>query len=294
MHSEIYKPPLFSVVVPTCNRIDMLQRAIASVRRQTEPDFELIIVDDGTHNADFGWIDELNDHRTKLIRNPTSMGVAYARNIGVAAAVGTYISFLDDDDEYLPSFLSSTYAHLKSTPCDVAMTWCGVKYIDYPQYDEGEKVVRVNDFSTMSRDKVEIIENLLSIGLGFGVTFKSACLRALGGFNPALTTVEDIDLFLRLLVHGYLADVIPGVHVVLHNHRSRRLTDVALHSTRIRECEWLLESYQDLVHDHPHIRTRLIEHISLLREEVVNGDGGTHLRAARRTGWPSMGRWSSK
>ncbi len=269
----------------------MLRRAVASVLAQTEGDFELIVIDDATRDADFGWIGELNDSRVRMIRNAERRGVAYTRNVGLAAASGTYISFLDDDDEYLDSFLSSTHACLKDTPPTVAMSWCGVRYLDYLEDAGGKFVVRENDFSAACHSRAEVIDNLLSIGTGCGVTIKSGCLRVVGGFNSTLTTVEDIDLFLRIILHNYTAAVIPGVHMVVHNHRDPRLTDVTLHQTRIRECEWLLISYQDFLGRQQLISDRLFEHINLLKEELSAGEGRFEVLSHGRAGWPSMGRW---
>jgi glycosyltransferase involved in cell wall biosynthesis len=286
---------IFSIVLPTCDREHMLRRAVASVLRQTLTSFELIVVDDGPGRSDLRWLSELSDQRIRLIRNPRPMGVAAARNVGIEAATGEYVAFLDDDDEYLTLFLNSTYEHLKNTPPDVGMSWCGIQFIDYPPNADDGYTIRETQFSLGPSDN-EMVDNVLSIGAGFGVTLKMECLDEIRGFNPALKTVEDIDLFLRVLVHGYRPIVVPDIHVVVHNHRSPRLTDTTLHSIRVKECRWLLNEYESFIELHPHIRTRLDEHISLLETEM-RGEEAQALSSTpqkvRRKGWPSMGRWLS-
>jgi len=123
------RAPMFSIVLPTYNRPEMLRRAISSVCRQTFPDFELIVVDDGSLMSCCSALPDPRDARIQLIRNPYNMGVAGARNVGIEAARGTYISFLDDDDEYRSSFLSSTCACLKNTPASVGLSWCSVEFL---------------------------------------------------------------------------------------------------------------------------------------------------------------------
>ncbi len=77
----------------------MLERAIASVRRQRCQDFELLVVDDASDVA----VDAvaMDDRRIRVRRNRTSLGVAGARKVGLNAASGACISFLDDDDEFM-------------------------------------------------------------------------------------------------------------------------------------------------------------------------------------------------
>ena len=95
--------PLVSVVIPTRNRAQLLRRALDSVSRQTYLRLEIIVVVDGEDAETSATIEGFCDSRIRAIVNRVSQGGAEARNIGVRAALGSYIAFLDDDDEFLPN-----------------------------------------------------------------------------------------------------------------------------------------------------------------------------------------------
>jgi len=91
---------LISVIIPTCNRSELLIRAVTSVLAQTYQDIEIIVVVDGPENITVGRLQQLDDSRLKVIQTPKRVGGSEARNIGVNVAFGEWIAFLDDDDEW--------------------------------------------------------------------------------------------------------------------------------------------------------------------------------------------------
>ena len=105
---------LVSVIVPTFNRRETIQAAIASVQRQTFSDWELIVVDDGSTD-DTAALIEGSDPRLVLIRQK-NQGVNAARNAGMLRARGQYIAFLDSDDEWLPHHLELSVAFFRAFP----------------------------------------------------------------------------------------------------------------------------------------------------------------------------------
>ncbi len=108
-----------SVVIPSFDSENLLRRALTSVLTQTAQDFEVIVVDDGSQAPPHAII-EL-DARIRLI-SQRNRGVSVARNVGVDAAEGEYIAFLDQDDEWLPHKLESQLAHVQVRPA--ASFWC--------------------------------------------------------------------------------------------------------------------------------------------------------------------------
>ena len=100
--------PLFSIVVPTHDRTDMLAAALASVREQTEHSWQCIVVDDASSTAAV----VPDDPRFMVIRHSTPQGPAAARNAGLAAAIGQFVCFLDDDDVFAPTRLASARPYL--------------------------------------------------------------------------------------------------------------------------------------------------------------------------------------
>ena len=105
---------LVSVIVPTYNRRETIQAAIASVQRQTFSDWELIVVDDGSTDETADLI-EGSDPRLVLIRQK-NQGVNAARNTAMLRARGSYIAFLDSDDEWLPHHLELSVAFFRAFP----------------------------------------------------------------------------------------------------------------------------------------------------------------------------------
>ncbi len=111
--------PFFSVVIPVYNRADVLGIAIGSVLRQTFRDFEIIVVDDGSSDQPSKVIDSIDDARIRFLRQENKGGAA-ARNLGIAAATGRFIAFLDSDDVFLPHHLQTMHDLLDGTTNTVA------------------------------------------------------------------------------------------------------------------------------------------------------------------------------
>ena len=101
-----------SVIMPAYNTEKYIRESIDSVLAQTFTDFELIIVDDGSTDATAAAVQSYTDPRIGLIRQ-SHQGVSVARNTGLDAAKGDYITFLDSADLYSPAFLK-TYSRTSS------------------------------------------------------------------------------------------------------------------------------------------------------------------------------------
>ena len=113
------KKPKISVVIATYNRPQFLQRAIDSVLAQTFKDFELIVIDD---HSDKPPNIKLPDGEDRLVamRLPHNTGYAVKpRNVGIMIARGDYISYLDDDNVYLPNHLEVLYEAITKNQADV-------------------------------------------------------------------------------------------------------------------------------------------------------------------------------
>lgn len=93
---------LFSIVIPTWNRLEKLLRAVDSVVQQTVQEWELIVVEDGSDNQEeiLNRLSLFNDPRIRIIRLDNHHNAAYARNRGIESATGEWIAFLDSDDYF--------------------------------------------------------------------------------------------------------------------------------------------------------------------------------------------------
>lgn len=117
--------PKVSVVIPVHNREKLVGRAIASVLRQTEGDFELLVVDDGSTDGTVARVQAVGDRRLRLIRHPANRGAAAARNTAIRAARGAFVAFLDSDDEWADDKLERQLAALAAAPADVLLCCSG-------------------------------------------------------------------------------------------------------------------------------------------------------------------------
>lgn len=108
---------IFSVVIPLYNKADFIFLTLKSVLEQTELDFEVLIVDDGSSDDGVKIVQTLaeRDLRIRLIRQK-NMGVSVARNTGIAQAQGDWIAFLDADDYWHSGYLKAQAAAIKSFP----------------------------------------------------------------------------------------------------------------------------------------------------------------------------------
>ena len=181
--------PLVSVIIPTYNRAGLVRLAVASVKAQTFRDFEIVVVDDG--GADGTYEALAADRELRVLRHPHRQGVAAARNLGVAAARGEWLAFLDSDDLWLPDKLARQMSFLEGRPelliCQTDETWV-------------RRGVRVN--KPAAHRKVAGWIFLPSLGRCMispsAVMLHRRLLEAHGGFDETLPAAEDYDLWLRL------------------------------------------------------------------------------------------------
>jgi glycosyltransferase involved in cell wall biosynthesis len=176
------KVPFFSVVIASYNRADLLKTALESLIRQTEKEWEGIIVDDGSTDGTYEKIlPFLQSYpHLKYLPKPHS-GEVQSKNHGIKASSGKFITFLDSDDEYHPSHLASRKEILMQNP-DVRFLYGGIRILGN-QY--------VPDINNPSRG---IHLNNCVIGGTFFVERET--LLSLEGFNDMILG-SDHDLFQR-------------------------------------------------------------------------------------------------
>ena len=107
------KNPLVSVIVPAYNAEKYIGNCIKSVLQQTYPYFELIIVDDSSTDNTVKIIKSFIDKRIKFLQQINNNGVSSARNNGLSIAQGQWVTFLDADDQWLPTRLEHLIGYIK-------------------------------------------------------------------------------------------------------------------------------------------------------------------------------------
>lgn len=109
----------FSVVVPAYNKADTIMRSIESILTQTHPDFEIIIVNDGSMDDTVQVLSACSDSRVRVI-SVHNQGVSAARNLGIELATSDWIAFLDADDTWEPDHLQNLANMITDCPGHVA------------------------------------------------------------------------------------------------------------------------------------------------------------------------------
>jgi glycosyltransferase involved in cell wall biosynthesis len=113
--------PFFSFVIPTFNREKLIVRAIESCLGQDFTDFEIVVIDDMSTDGTVEIVRQYaeKDERIRLVCHPVNRGVCMARNTGADAARGTWLIFLDSDDEMIPGTLATMHQRAVQMKDDV-------------------------------------------------------------------------------------------------------------------------------------------------------------------------------
>src|SRR5690606_31074340 len=128
--------PLFSVVIPTYNRAELLRFAIESVLQQTFDDFEIVISNGGSTDHTRDVVAEFNDDRIRYFESKERLPVGENYQNGLNHASGEFITFLSDDDAYTPNLLETVKAVFdEEDPDIVGYPYCRYYHDDIYEFD---------------------------------------------------------------------------------------------------------------------------------------------------------------
>jgi glycosyltransferase involved in cell wall biosynthesis len=211
--------PLFSVIIPTYDRPALLSSAVDSVRAQRFEAFECIVVDDGGPRAPT----LPADPRIRLLRRDHSGGAAAARNAGLDAARGRFVTFLDDDDTYTTDRLSNVVDALAAHP--VVTCW----------RNGGQRQLEGNVADVILDDLVPHVGQVSLV--------RDIAPR----FDERYRGSEDVEWWLRL-AQQQPVKTSPEVGYVWRSHGGPRHRNGL--EARVEGLELLLEQYQSYFDSH--------------------------------------------
>ena len=187
-------PPLVSVIVPTYNRPDQLEETIKSIRAQTYPNVEIIVVNDCGADVEER-ITTLNRDRTiTYVKHGTNRGLAAARNTGIKVARGKYIAYLDDDDLFYPRHVETLVRALEGSDYRVAYTDA---HRAHQEKRNGRYVVTKRDVPySFDFDYDRILQTNFIPVLCF--MHERSCVEETGLFDESLKRLEDWDMWIRM------------------------------------------------------------------------------------------------
>ncbi|MFG6098298.1 glycosyltransferase [Leptothoe sp. ISB3NOV94-8A] len=226
--------PLISVIVPVFNSERTIAETLQSVLKQTFVDFEVIVVNDGSQDSTLDKIAAINDQRIKVFSYENS-GVSFSRNRGVSHASGDFIAFLDADDLWTTDKLMSQVTALQQSPqAVVAYSWVDC-------IDEAGTFLRNGRHPKYTGNVYQKL--LLGNFLESGSTplVRKQVFQDAGGFNTALLTNEDWEMWVRL-AKDYEFVLVPEVQVLYRiSARSKSFNLTRHEQTRLRIIEQVFE-----------------------------------------------------
>jgi len=213
-----------SVIVATYKRKESLIRALDSLARQTYTDIEILLIDD---NATKEWNDIvagivekfLNENESislTYIQNESNLGSAESRNRGIQKAKGTYVTFLDDDDVYLPNKIGNQVAFMEQNGLDYSVTDLDLYYDDGKLCEQKRREFLL---------QVEP-QRLFELHLKYHITgtdtmmFLKTYINKIGGFAP-IDVGDEFYLMQRAIKASGKFGYLPQCDVIAYVHKTQ-------------------------------------------------------------------------
>jgi glycosyltransferase involved in cell wall biosynthesis len=192
------------VIVPVYNRRGFLERCLASIEATRYPNLEVVMVDDGSSDGSWELIRQLGRDRGETVRalhhpQHRNRGISASRNLGIAQASGTYLAFLDSDDEYLPGRFNHCVGMLESHPSLHAVYEPVLIEPDGP--GEPRSVPSAASINHSGHDPLDWLL-CREWWHTSGVTLRRQFLTDYGGFRLDLPVAEDTELWMRVTATG--------------------------------------------------------------------------------------------
>jgi len=212
-----YNKDLISVVMPCFNAEANIENSIISVLEQTENNFELIVVNDGSSDSSLAILNQLaiKDSRIKVFSKHNE-GAGPTRNYGLQQASGEFIAFLDSDDYWDNDFLKHMKQALKQS--EVSLVYCGWQNI-------GIKGGRGEPFIPPDYENTNKYETFLG-GCRWpihGALTRRTAIDSGGGFDNRLTSCMDYDLWMKVATSHEIR-LVPEVLSYYLHHEGEQIT----------------------------------------------------------------------
>lgn len=254
-----------SVVIPTHNRAQTIERAIQSVLSQDVENLEVIVVDDASTDNTEQVIKALGDQKIRYIRHETNKGAPAARNTGIAAACGDLIAFQDSDDEWMPDKLAKQMQLFEASGSNADVVYSGFlrQSLNIQTYIPGPWVtVRQGD----------ILQQLIQGNFVSTQTMvlRRECFEKSGVFDEQMPRLQDWELAIRLAKH-YPFHLIDEPLVIAYETAGNISSDDA---AGCQALQLILAKHNDIFQENPRIMcTHLfkIGHAKCLQGNIVAG-----------------------
>jgi glycosyltransferase involved in cell wall biosynthesis len=252
--------PLATVVITTHDRPGYARRALRSALAQTEVDLEVIVVDDGSTPP---FAAESDDPRLRVVRQDTPAGMCAARNVGLAAARGEWITFLDDDDVLAPDMLEEALAVAAASPLPQPVAVMTGMAIVTP---DGTEVDRCRPPS-LEKGEHYLLEGRGDLRSKNGLVVPTDLTRRIGGWDPQFEAFEADDFGLRLNLVASI-QACPDLLYRMTDHGDARLT--GRRAALPRDMERTLAKHEALFRLHQGMHARYMSTLGMYHLRVGN------------------------
>ncbi|HLD50433.1 MAG TPA: glycosyltransferase family 2 protein [bacterium] len=217
--------PFFSVVMPVYNAQEYVSRAIESVFTQSDPDWELVIIDD--HSTDRtpeilrDWASR--DARIRVVRNTENIKIAKSLNRGIESARGKWIVRIDADDFFTPVYLKKLRIHAENAPSPDYFFSSWITVVD----ESSKKILDVRLPGAERIRRMMKIENFLYHS---ATSFSKRLWQKVGGYPEDPTMAEDVGMWIRFFEHKAQLAMIPQflVNYRIHYSNNTSMNDAKL------------------------------------------------------------------
>tara|TARA_B100001250_G_C19817562_1_gene799592 strand:+ start:5268 stop:6272 length:1005 start_codon:yes stop_codon:yes gene_type:complete len=193
--------PLVSILISVYNQAEFIKETINSILNQTFQNFELIIVDDASIDTSLSIIKSYKDNRIKVIQNAKNIGLTQSLNKGLKQCSGEFVARLDADDMMTTDRLEKQLNFLQNNPnVDII----GTQLVLINQ--EGGVIKKMNHWP------IGLEQNIFFVIIGDNpvahpsVLIRKKLMNKLNGYNPNYSSSQDVDLWYRGYLSGYLTD----------------------------------------------------------------------------------------
>lgn len=219
-----------TIVIPTRNRLELLQEAVAGIQAQEDCAWRLVIVDDHSTDATPEWLEQIDDPRIRAIRLPEHGERSVARNRGLENVDTEFVMFFDDDDVLRAGALATLVTPLVRHPSAVACVGAAELF-----NASGHRQRSVHPRRAVVRDISD--EAMLGwVGPPSATVLRTRAVRDVGGWDAEFPPVEDQFLTLQLAQLGpfvFVPDIV--VDMRREGAAGRRPADVWVVEDRLRE-----------------------------------------------------------
>ena len=249
--------PLFSVIIPTYNRVSYLRQTLESVWRQTFTDYEVIVVDDGSTDDTTAYLSIISERLSTISQQNSGPGAS--RNKGAEHAQGDYLAFLDSDDLWFPWTLE-TVAELIAKHDRPSLL--SAKLLSFKDPFELDVVTQKPISAEVFSDYFASSDRDCFVGAGMTFVRRDKFLEV-GGFSSRQINLEDHDLILRLGTAAGFVRIVDPPTLGWRRHDAST-ADKSLRS--FKGCRHLIENEQRGIY--PGGKTRTVARRKIITRHI--------------------------